>query len=237
VQVPTSAEGHRRVALRIEVDEQRLAPLRRRAGGQVDGGGRLSDPALLVRDGVDLAHRVQPRACVHRRVFRRSDSLPPVSESFNWPDNPAERAQELVEGVLDELDLDGEVVVDENDERILLTVEGEDDYGLLIGKRGQTIDALQLLCYQAAFRGLRERKRVVLDAAGYRARRRETLEGRADRAAEQALTNNRVVEMDPMSAQERRVVHERLKERAGVETYSEGDEPHRCVVVAPLVSE
>jgi spoIIIJ-associated protein len=160
-----------------------------------------------------------------------------VSETFEWPDNPAERAQELVEGVLDELDLDGDVVVEENDERILLTVEGEDDYGLLIGKRGQTIDALQLLCYQAAFRGLRERKRVVVDAAGYRARRRETLESRADRAGEQALANNSVVEMDPMSAQERRIVHERLKERAGVETYSEGDEPNRCVIVAPLLPE
>jgi spoIIIJ-associated protein len=160
-----------------------------------------------------------------------------VSESYEWPDSPAERAQELVEGVLDELDLGGDVVVDENDERILLTVEGEDDYGLLIGKRGQTIDALQLLCYQAAFRGLRERKRVIVDAAGYRARRRETLESRADRAADQAQTNNRVVEMDPMSAQERRVVHERLKERAGIETYSEGDEPNRCVIVAPLLPE
>jgi spoIIIJ-associated protein len=169
--------------------------------------------------------------------LKRWDSLPTVSESFDWPDAPAERAQELVEGVLDELDLDGEVVVEEDDDRILLTVEGEDDYGLLIGKRGQTIDALQLLCYQAAFRGIRERKRVVVDAAGYRERRRETLEGRADRAAEQALANNRVVEMDPMSAQERRVVHERLKGRSGVETYSEGDEPRRCVIVAPLLPE
>jgi spoIIIJ-associated protein len=160
-----------------------------------------------------------------------------VPEDFDWPDAPAERAQELVEGVLDELDLAGDVLVDEDDQRILLTVEGGEDYGLLIGKRGQTIDALQLLCYQAAFRGMRERKRVVVDAAGYRSRRRQTLEGRADRAAEQALSNNRVVEMDPMSAQERRVVHERLKERAGVETYSEGDEPRRCVIVAPLVSE
>jgi len=160
-----------------------------------------------------------------------------VPDSYEWPDAPAERAQELVEGVLDELDLGGEVVVEEDDERITLRVEGEDDYGLLIGKRGQTIDALQLLCYQAAFRGMRERKRVVLDAAGYRGRRRATLEGRADRAAEEALSNSRVVEMDPMSAQERRVVHERLKDRAGVETYSEGDEPHRCVVVAPLISE
>lgn len=160
-----------------------------------------------------------------------------MSETNDWPDSPADRARELVEGVLDELDLDGEVEIEEEEDRIEITVVGEDDYGLLIGKRGQTIDALQLLCYQAAFRGLRERKRLLVDAAGYRERRRETLEGRADRAAEQALTNNRVVEMDPMSAQERRVVHERLKDRAGVETYSEGDEPHRCVVVAPLVAE
>ena len=160
-----------------------------------------------------------------------------MPETADWPDNPADRARDLVEGVLEELDLDGDVEVVEDDDRIAVTVLGEDDYGLLIGKLGQTIDALQLLCYQAAFRGLRERKRVVVDAAGYRERRRETLEGRADRAAEQALSSNNVVEMDPMSAQERRVVHERLKERAGVETYSEGDEPHRCVVVAPLVSE
>jgi spoIIIJ-associated protein len=160
-----------------------------------------------------------------------------VPETADWPDSPADRARDLVEGVLDELDLDGEVEVVEDDDRIAVTVLGEDDYGLLIGKRGQTIDALQLLCYQAAFRGLRERKRVVVDAAGYRERRRETLEGRADRAAEQALNSKNIVEMDPMSAQERRVVHERLKERAGVETYSEGDEPHRCVIVAPLVSE
>ena len=104
-----------------------------------------------------------------------------------WPEEPAERVRELVEGVLDELDLDGEVEVSEDDERIDAVVEGDDDYGLLIGKRGQTIDALQLLCYQAAFRGMRERKRVVVDAAGYRERRREMLTARADRAAEQAL--------------------------------------------------
>ena len=160
-----------------------------------------------------------------------------MSESYEWPDKPAERAQELVEGVLDELDLEGEVEINEDDEAIEAAVVGEDDYGLLIGRRGQTIDALQLLCHQAAFRGIRERKRVLLDAAGYRDRRREVLTARAARAAEQALSANHVVEMDPMSAQERRVVHEFLRDRAGVETYSEGDEPHRCVVVAPLVSE
>ena len=78
---------------------------------------------------------------------------------------------------------------------------------------------------------------MVVDAAGYRERRRETLQRRADRAAEQALDLSRPVELDAMSAPERRVVHERLKERPEVETYSEGTEPNRCVVVAPLLSE
>jgi spoIIIJ-associated protein len=160
-----------------------------------------------------------------------------MGEIADWPAEPAERVRELVEGVLDELDLGGVVEIVEDDDRITASVVGDDDYGLLIGKRGQTIDALQLLAYQAAFRGLRDRKRVVIDAAGYRERRRETLTARADRAAEQALGEGHSVEMDPMSAQERRVVHEHLKDRAGVETYSEGDDPHRYVVVAPLVTE
>jgi spoIIIJ-associated protein len=160
-----------------------------------------------------------------------------MSDKTDWPSEPAERAQMLVEEVLDELELEGEVKVREDEDLIEVVVEGDDDYGLLIGKRGQTIDALQLLCYQAAFRGMRERKRFVLDAAGYRDRRRELIVARADRAAEQALSGKRPVHLDPMSSPERRVVHEHLKDRAQVETYSEGDEPRRCVVVAPLVSE
>jgi spoIIIJ-associated protein len=160
-----------------------------------------------------------------------------MNEPSDWPQEPAERVRELIEVVLDELDLEGEIEVREGEERIEAVIDGDDDYGLLIGKRGQTIDALQLLCYQAAFRGMRERKRVVVDAAGYRERRREVLVSRADRAADRALSENRSVELDAMSAQERRVVHEHLKDRPGVETYSEGDEPRRCVVVAPLVAE
>ncbi|HWB68827.1 MAG TPA: R3H domain-containing nucleic acid-binding protein, partial [Solirubrobacterales bacterium] len=152
-----------------------------------------------------------------------------MSEELDWPQEPAERVRELVEGVLDKLDLDGEVEIEEGEDQILATVEGDEDYGLLIGKRGQTIDALQLLCYQAAFLGSRERKQVVVDVAGYRERRQEMLESRADQAASQALTGNRSVALDAMSAQERRIVHERLKARAGVETYSEGDEPRRHV--------
>ncbi len=158
-----------------------------------------------------------------------------MAENADWPEEPGERVRLLVERVLDELDLDGEVEISEDEGTIVASVEGADDYGLLIGRRGQTIDALQLLCYQAAFLGMKERKRVIVDAAGYRERRRETLIARADRAAEQAESSGRPMEMDPMSSQERRVVHEHLKERAGIETYSEGDEPNRCVMVAPLL--
>jgi spoIIIJ-associated protein len=152
------------------------------------------------------------------------------------PEAPAERVQAVLEHILSSLDLDGEVAVEEGEEEIEAKVEG-DELGLLIGRHGQTIDAVQLLCYQAAFRGMKERKRVVVDASGYRDRRRETLERRADRVTEQALSDDRAVELEPMSAAERRVIHEYLRERAGIETYSEGDEPNRFVVVAPLVAD
>jgi spoIIIJ-associated protein len=153
-----------------------------------------------------------------------------------WPDDPAERVRAILERILDELDMEGNVEISETEDLISARIEGP-ELGLLIGRRGQTIDAIQLLCFQAAFRGLRERKRVTVDAAGYRDRRRETIERRADRVVEEALRTNGPVELEAMSAQERRVVHDYLKERAGVETYSEGDEPNRFVVVAPLVSD
>jgi len=161
----------------------------------------------------------------------------PANSPEAMPEEPAERVRVVLERVLNELELDGEVEVDEGDEEITAVVAGNDDYGLLIGRHGQTIDALQLLCYQAAFRGMPERKRVVVDASGYRERRRDALQRRADRAAEEALNLSGPVELDAMSAPERRVVHEHLKERPGVETYSEGAEPNRWVVVAPLLSE
>lgn len=157
-------------------------------------------------------------------------------EASNWPAEPAERVRLLVEQVLDQLDLDGEVELEETSDVITATIEGEEDYGLLIGRRGQTIDALQLLAYQAAFRGIRDRKRVVVDAAGYRARREEIISDRAERAAEKASLNGIEIELDPMSARERRIVHEYLKDRPEVETFSSGDEPNRRVVIAPLVS-
>jgi spoIIIJ-associated protein len=152
------------------------------------------------------------------------------------PAEPAERVRAILERVVDALEVEADVEVDEDAEQIVGRVDGE-DVGLLIGRRGQTIDAVQLLCYRAAFRGLQERKRVVVDAAGYRVRRQEAIEQQADRAAERALKTGKEIELEAMTPSERRVVHQHLKDRAGVETFSEGDEPERCVIVAPLLSD
>jgi spoIIIJ-associated protein len=152
------------------------------------------------------------------------------------PEEPAERVRVLLGRIVEELGLDASVAVEESEDEIHADVEGE-DVGLLIGRHGQTIDAVQLLCYQAAFRGRQDRKRVSVDAAGYRRRQGESLRRRADLAAEDAVRHGQAVEMDPMTSNERRVVHEHLRERPEIETYSEGDEPNRYVVVAPLVSD
>jgi spoIIIJ-associated protein len=152
------------------------------------------------------------------------------------PAEPAERVRAILERIVDALDVEADVEVDEDPDQIVGRVDGE-DVGLLIGRRGQTIDAVQLLCYRAAFRGLQERKRVVVDAAGYRERRQEAVERQADRAADRALNSGKEIELEPMTPTERRVVHQYLKERAGVETFSEGEEPERCVIVAPLLSD
>jgi spoIIIJ-associated protein len=159
-----------------------------------------------------------------------------VADQIEMPEAPADRVKVILEQVLDGLGLDGEVNVSEDEETIVGSIEGE-ELGLLIGRHGQTIDAVQLLCFQAAHQGLPDRKRVIVDAAGYRERRREALEHRADRVTEEALNGDRPIELEPMSAAERRVIHEYLRDRPGIETYSEGDEPHRFVVVAPLLTD
>jgi len=152
------------------------------------------------------------------------------------PEEPAARVRAVLERIVGHLELEAEISVDEDEDEIRASVEGE-EVGLLIGRHGQTIDAVQLLCYQTAFRGRPDRKRVSVDAAGYRRRQGENLRRQADVAAEDAIRDARAVEMEPMGPTERRVVHEHLRDRPELETYSEGDEPHRFVVVAPLLTD
>jgi spoIIIJ-associated protein len=159
-----------------------------------------------------------------------------MSTETPLPAEPAERVRVILERVVEALDVDADIEVSESDEEISARVEG-DDLGVVIGRRGHTIDAIQLVCYRAAFAGSGERKRVMVDAAGYREERREAVERQAGRAAERALESGKEIELEAMSPTERRIVHQHLKDRSGVETFSEGTEPERCVVVAPLVSD
>ena len=149
----------------------------------------------------------------------------------------ADRVRDLLEHVSDALALDATVEIVEEGREIHATLEGE-DLGLFIGRHGQTIDAVQHLAFKTATRDQPPSAgvRVVVDAAGYRERREQMLHRQADQAAARVARSGRPVALDAMSATERRVVHEHLKDRDDVETYSEGTEPDRHLVVAPLQS-
>jgi spoIIIJ-associated protein len=146
----------------------------------------------------------------------------------------ASRVQELLERIVAGVGVEARVLVREDEEEVHADLEG-DDLGLLIGRHGQMIDAIQHIAYRVAARGSNNRKRVVVDAAGYRERRAVALRAAGDQAAEAAVHDRRPVRLEAMTALERKVVHEHLKTRHDVETYSEGEEPDRRLVVAPLV--
>jgi spoIIIJ-associated protein len=148
-------------------------------------------------------------------------------------DTPEARVRRLLEEIVDALDLDAEIEVSDDGEVVIGKLVGE-DLGLVIGRHGQTIDALQHLAWRIAVRENDERRRVVIDAAGYRDRRAAALQAQADQAAADALRFSRPVALDAMTTSDRKVVHEYLRDRGDVETYSEGDEPDRHLVVTPV---
>jgi spoIIIJ-associated protein len=139
--------------------------------------------------------------------------------------------RDLIARTTSALGISCRVEISEHEGTLVATCTGR-DLGLLIGRHGQTIDAIQYLCNAILARegaGVS----VVVDAAGYRARREATLGSLATSAAEQALRTGERVELEPMTAVERKIVHLRLQDLAGVETTSEGSEPNRFVVVVP----
>ena len=140
--------------------------------------------------------------------------------------------RDLLGVLVDALGLDAEVAVEHDGDTVRGALIG-DDLGLFIGRHGQTIDAVQHLAQRIAFRGQAADVRIVIDAAGYRDRRAAALRREADEAADNAIHTSRAVALDAMTASERKLVHEYLRERGDVETYSEGEEPSRHLVIAP----
>jgi spoIIIJ-associated protein len=152
------------------------------------------------------------------------------------PEDLLDLLAEVLEEVLEGLDLECEVRVELRDGALCGSVDG-DGVGPLIGRRGQTIDAVEHLAQRILFHGDEPRTRVVIDADGYRERRASALQEDADEAAEEVLRSGAPVRLAPMPASERRIVHEYLRERGDVRTHSEGEEPERRLVVSPLDGE
>lgn len=162
-------------------------------------------------------------------AIRASPVEPPATDVSGQ----ADRVRELLERTIAAVGTAASVSIEEGPDELVATLVG-DDLGLLIGRHGQTIDALQYLANAISYRTLADdRLPVVVDASGYRARRARALEALARRSAQRAVAIGSRVELEPMTAVERKLVHEILKDDPEVETASEGTEPNRFVVVFP----
>jgi spoIIIJ-associated protein len=148
--------------------------------------------------------------------------------------DPVDLLEDVLAEITDRLGLDVDIEIEEGGDVLTGRLVG-DDVGLFIGRGGQTIDAVQHLAQRIVFPGGPSRTRVVIDADGYRERRAQILRDEADEAADEALRGNEPVELEPMPASERRIVHEHLRERGDVGTHSEGDEPGRFLVISPPI--
>jgi len=166
---------------------------------------------------------------VEARILPGTGALDPDAPPM---DEAIECLLEFVTTVVEGMGLDAVVDVSVAGEAVVADVAGE-DLGILIGRHGQTLDAVQYLASIVVNGHSRSRRPVIVDAEGYRGRREAVLSGVADRAAQKAERTRSPVDLQPMSAAERKIVHMRLKDHPRVETHSEGDEPQRLVVVSP----
>ncbi len=148
------------------------------------------------------------------------------------PDKKAEFAAESLEDILDLMDFDVDVDVREDDERIVLDLVGP-DAGRVIGKKGQTLDALQFLLNKVVNRAPEGRRHVVLDSGDYRERHDKGLVSMAKREAKRAVTQGKVVTLRPMSARDRRVIHLSLAKLEDVTTSSSGEGTRRRIQIIP----
>ncbi|WP_139492503.1 RNA-binding cell elongation regulator Jag/EloR [Brevibacillus dissolubilis] len=146
--------------------------------------------------------------------------------------DPVEDGKAFLADVLDKMKVSVRIETRPHEDGILFDIVGE-NLGMIIGRRGQTLDSLQYLVNVVANRHAQKHVRIVLDAENYRTKRKEALEQLAGRIAQKAVSTRRSVRLEPMSAAERKVIHAYLQSRTDVVTYSEGEEPQRYIVVSP----
>lgn len=147
-------------------------------------------------------------------------------------ENNIEKTKKFIEDILRKMGLEARVSIEEKSDYIKMIIAG-DSLGVIIGRRGETLDALQYLTNLVLNRKANERRRIILDAEGYRDRREDTLRNLAFRLSDKVKRTGQKIFLEPMNPQERRIIHTALQNDRYVTTLSEGEEPYRKVVIMP----
>ncbi|WP_010246658.1 RNA-binding cell elongation regulator Jag/EloR [Acetivibrio cellulolyticus] len=142
----------------------------------------------------------------------------------------SEKAREFLLSVFEKMNVEAEIIAEEDEDSILLKIKG-DDIGIIIGRRGETLDSLQYLTSLVVNKSKEDYKRVVIDIENYRQKREETLVKLANRLADRVVKYKKNITLEPMNPYERRVIHSSLQNHKYVETYSVGEEPNRKVII------
>ncbi|OPX85716.1 RNA-binding cell elongation regulator Jag/EloR [Pelotomaculum sp. PtaB.Bin117] len=144
----------------------------------------------------------------------------------------SEKAVDLLNNIIKSMELQVELDVVEKKDFLTINLKGP-ELGILIGRRGETLDALQFLVNLSVNKNKEVRRKIIIDVEGYRHRREETLQKLAVKLANKAKQRGRSVVLEPMSSQERRIIHTALQGRDDIYTFSEGDEPYRKIIISP----
>jgi spoIIIJ-associated protein len=171
-----------------------------------------------------------------RATRKESLKTPPAPEdhlsSIPTGDQVGNTAKKTLSDLLRLLEIEASIDLKEDSERILLNIRG-DGSGLLIGRKGQTLDALEYLVNKIVHRGAEDKKRIVVDTENYRSRRQESLVKLAQRLADKAKRMGRPVTISPMSAHDRRIIHLALQEDKALHTWSTGTGLYRKIIISP----
>lgn len=201
----------------------------------IEKTGRTVDEAVesalkemnLTREQVDIEIMEEPTKGLFGILGGRPARVRVIKK-----DGPLERARALLERVMQAMKLEVDMEVIEKNEKVLININGP-DLGILIGRRGETLDALQYLVNLSSNKNTEKRKRIIIDIEGYRKRREETLKKLAYKLADKAKQRGRNVVLEPMNSMERRIIHTALQDREDIYTFSEGEEPYRKIIIAP----
>ena len=228
-----------RVTYGEEMEEAPTEPVRpepivepKPAAPKAERPQRSERPAKQEKPRAPKPEKAEPKPETEDKPAEVSASLTPAPLGEEVDDAKAQAIKKFLVGLLQQMEVEAEVRVYQPEKgRYKVILEGK-SLGALIGRRGETLDAIQQLTSYAVNRGGDRRCRIQLDAENYRERREQSLCRLAEKMAEKAVRYRRNVTMEPMNAYERHVIHTALQDTPHVTTYSTGVDPNRRVIIA-----